>query len=219
VSPTEAPLAVSHSYIVELASLTIHSGVSESDQTTSWGGSRKAAHTEAITPAAVRIDGLFMRPVTVEVQRGYNDTVPPRGRHKGVRHEMGTRIELGDDELVIRLGPVASLLTFRRTVRVPRRSIADVRAERRGDLEPHIEHRISGIGPHYGWRLPNRRRVGPMLRRGAIGAEFWVVDEGSADQELIVCELEGHRYARLVIGLESGEGLEKMLSDWISRRG
>jgi len=58
-----------------------------------------------------------------------------------------------------------------------------------------------------------------MLRRGAIGAEFWVVDEGSADQELIVCELEGHRYARLVIGLESGEGLEKMLSDWISRRG
>ena len=85
---------------------------------------------------------------------------------------MGTRIELGDDGSARAPRP---LLTFRRTVRV----LAGHRrrqAERRGDLEPHIEHRISGISPSL-QVAPSQPVSGPMPA-GAIGAEFWVVDEG-----------------------------------------
>lgn len=123
---------------------------------------------------------------------------------------MGIRVEIEDQELVIRLSGI-DLLAFVRTVRVPLHAIENVTVERRGDLEPHIESRIAGLGTNYGWRLPNRRRVGPMLRRGAVGPEFWVVERGADDQELIVCSLRGHRYARLVLGLDD----EKSVRAWL----
>ncbi len=114
---------------------------------------------------------------------------------------VAIRVEIDDSEIVLRLSGV-DLLTFRRVVRVPRECITDVGVARRGDLEPHIEHRISGLGSHYGTRFPNRRRVGPMMRRGVPGTEFWAVERGSDDQELVVCSLDGHRYARLVLGID-----------------
>jgi len=111
-------------------------------------------------------------------------------------------VEVEDGEIVICLSGL-DLLVFRRSVRVPLSSVISTTVQRRGDLELLIESRISGLGTNYGWRLPNRRRVGPMLRRGAVGPEFWAVERGSADQELIVCSLEGQNYARLVLDVDA----------------
>ncbi|HSJ34088.1 MAG TPA: hypothetical protein VLB85_03460 [Acidimicrobiia bacterium] len=87
--------------------------------------------------------------------------------------------------------------------KVPLSSVTATTVQRRGDLEPFIESRISGLGTNYGWRLHNRRRVGPMLRGGAVGPEFWAVGRGSTDQELIIRSHEGHDYARLVLGVDA----------------
>lgn len=90
--------------------------------------------------------------------------------------------------------------------RSPLDAIEKTEIERRGGLEPHIESRISGIGTNYGRRFPNRHRVGPMLRRGTVGPECWAVRKGSGDQPLLVCHLDDHRYARLVLDVHDRDG-------------
>ena len=61
-------------------------------------------------------------------------------------------------------------------------------------------HRVCGLGGHFGTRRPGRRRIGVFMGRDAEGGrQFWAV--GPMDRELTVVELTGEGpLARLVFG-------------------
>ena len=97
------------------------------------------------------------------------------------------------------------MFNFRRAVEVDRANVTNAAVVPRGELETKIDHRQLGIGAHFGWRWPGRRRVGTMLGRAVVGKQFWAVAGGGPELPLIVLDLVDHEFKRVVLELSEPE--------------
>jgi hypothetical protein len=107
-------------------------------------------------------------------------------------------------------------MTMRRQVRVEPQQIERAWGSPRGPLEQMIERRIVGRGSHSGLDRPNGARVGSMLGRGEQEVQYWAVRGGTANDQVLVLDLRGHDFGRLVLSVD---GDPHVVADAITRLG
>lgn len=115
---------------------------------------------------------------------------------------MALEFDLGDGGLRIELSGLDRAIGWRRTVAVDPDEIVDAWATIRGALEPSIDRRLLGRGPHDGAFRPGRRRVGSMLGRGIEGRQFWAMPASGPELPLLVLDLRDHEFLRIVAAVD-----------------
>ncbi|MGE3621370.1 MAG: hypothetical protein AB7L84_13000 [Acidimicrobiia bacterium] len=115
---------------------------------------------------------------------------------------MAVRAELRGSALHVGLTGWDRAMAWQRSVEVDRAQVVQASVERRGAVEPAVDHRVRGIGPHDGAGRPGRRRVGTMLGRAVPGPQFWAVPASGPDLPVLVLDLSGHALARVVLSLD-----------------
>ena len=110
------------------------------------------------------------------------------------------------------------MYNFRRIVEIDRANIAKAAVIQRHELEPRIDHRLLGIGTHFGWRYPGRRRVGSHLGRDVLGPQFWATARSGPELPLLVLDLTNHKFARAVLSVSDPEMIDAFLA-WGTSRG
>jgi hypothetical protein len=134
-------------------------------------------------------------------------------RRQGERYrpDVGMRVDVTDldgssddtgDLLRVRLSGWASTMNMRRTVAVGTEHVTEVSATLRSALEPAIDRKLLGVGSNNGSFRPNRARIGTMLVRGVQGKQFWAVRSSGPELPVLVLDLHGHEFARIVVGVE-----------------
>ena len=118
---------------------------------------------------------------------------------------MAFRVEWADGALRIELSRWDRMGNFRRSVEIDRANVVSAAVFPRGELETKIDHRQIGIGAHFGWRWPGRRRVGTMLGRAVVGKQFWAVARSGPELPLLVLDLVDHEFVRVVIEMSEPE--------------
>jgi hypothetical protein len=130
------------------------------------------------------------------------------GAHSGRVEPLGTvtlmsfAIDQDDGGLRIGLSGLDAMFNWRRSVVVEPGSIAQAWGALRGGLEPALDRRILGRGPHDGAFRPGRRRVAAVLGRGVDGKQFWAVPAGGTEMPLLVVELRDHEFLRVVAAVD-----------------
>ncbi len=121
---------------------------------------------------------------------------------------MAFQVEWNDGTLRIELSRWDRMGNFgRRAVWIDRANVVNAGVVPRGELEIKIDHRQLGIGPHFGWRWPGRRRVGTMLGRAVVGKQFWAVARSGPELPLLVLDLVDHEFVRVVIDASDSEAI------------
>jgi hypothetical protein len=122
-------------------------------------------------------------------------------------------VAIADDEgLRILLSGWDAVVSWRRSVQVPRDAIRSAWVEERGVLEVLVDHRVVGIGTHAGALRPGRRRVGTMMGRGHVGQQFWAVGAGPDDQRLLVLDVTDGRFAQVVVQIADPGAVARALT-------
>lgn len=104
--------------------------------------------------------------------------------------------------LRIELSRLDRAFNWRSSVVVPPEAIAAAWATLRGGLEPALDRRILGRGPHDGAFRPGRRRVAAVLGRGVDGKQFWAVPASGKDLPVLVLDLHDHEFLRVVAAVD-----------------
>ena len=102
----------------------------------------------------------------------------------------------------IRLSRLDRAFNWRGSVVVRAGAITAAWATLRGGLEPALDRRILGRGPHDGAFRPGRRRVAAVLGRGVDGKQFWAVPASGTDLPLLVLDLHDHEFRRVVVAVD-----------------
>lgn len=104
------------------------------------------------------------------------------------------------------------LANGRRTVEFERADVVKAAVVERHELESRVDHRKLGIGTHFGWVYPGRRRIGTHLGRGVIGPQFWVTARSGPELPLLVLDLTDHEFARAVLAVSEPDVIETFLA-------
>ena len=94
---------------------------------------------------------------------------------------MPFQVDHDDGGFRIDLSGFDRAFNWRGSVVVAPAEIAGAWATLRGGLEPALDRRILGRGPHDGAFRPGRRRVASVLGRGVDGKQFWAVPGSGTD--------------------------------------
>lgn len=118
---------------------------------------------------------------------------------------MPFRIVEDDEKVSVVLTGWDRIMCWRRRVEFPHDQITSATLARRGDLEPSIDGRFYGFGPHDAAKRPGWRRVGAMAGRHVRGMQFWAVGKGGPEAVLVVLDLHGHEFARAVLAVTDAD--------------
>lgn len=114
-------------------------------------------------------------------------------------------VEIVDGTLRVTPRGWGRLVALGREIRVP------VSAVDRAYVDRHIARdvasRLVGIGLR-AW-IPRRRFAADQRRPGGRGREFW--DVQVSDDTVLVLDLSGHKYGRLILSVDDPEALAKRL--------
>ena len=125
---------------------------------------------------------------------------------------MGFAVEISAEQVAVQLSGWDRIMNWRRSLSVDRSYIVTVGVHERAALERSITHRVLGVGTHDGERRPNGRRVGTMLGHGLAGNQFWAVARSDASAPVVVVDLTGHDFIRLVLMVENPDATAAELS-------
>lgn len=115
---------------------------------------------------------------------------------------MALEFDVDGGGLRIELSGLDRAFGWRRTVVADQGEIVDAWATIRGALEPSIDRRLLGRGPHDGAFRPGRRRVGSMLGRGIGGRQFWAMPASGPELPILVLDLRDHEFLRIVAAVD-----------------
>jgi hypothetical protein len=141
------------------------------------------------------------RPSNVGVAHSV-DPEQPGPDQLGTVDSMPFEIDTADGGLRIELSGLDRGFNWRNSVIVEPNAIAGAWATLRGALEPALDRRILGRGPHDGAFRPGRRRVAAVLGRGVDGKQFWAMRAGGTDMPLLVLDLRDHEFLRVVAAVD-----------------
>ncbi len=129
---------------------------------------------------------------------------------------MSYRIDLIYDAVEVRFGGRDALVLFRQSLAVPYVAIDRVRLEARTDLEGEIRGKRRAVGPPTGEQV-GRKRLGTFLTGDDGVPEFWVVGASSPDQLVVVAEVRGQHWSRVVLLPDRVDEFVRVLQQQISR--
>ena len=126
------------------------------------------------------------------------------------------RFEWTDSSFRVVLSRWDRICSFRRIVEIDRANIAKAAFVQRHELESRIDHRLNGVGSHFGWGFPGRRRVGSFLVRDVIGPQFWATARSGPELPLLVLDLIDHKFTRAVLAVSDLDLIDSFLASGTS---
>ncbi|MFM1994537.1 MAG: hypothetical protein RLZZ610_54 [Actinomycetota bacterium] len=113
------------------------------------------------------------------------------------------KYEINKETLEVRLNPLEKLASLRWGVSVPLKAIKGATVDR-GAVPHQLGLRIPGTG------FPGLIAAGTFIKNFDKQFVFWAVGES-----VVVVELEGHKFQRLILGTKNAEQLEQRINQAI----
>lgn len=114
-------------------------------------------------------------------------------------------VEIVDDTLRVSPHGWGRLVAFGREIHVPVSAVAGAYVDH--EIARDVAPRLVGIGLRV-W-IPGRRFAADQRRPGGRGREFWDVRVG--DDAVLVVDLDGEKYGRLVVSVDNATALAQRL--------